>query len=168
MAADRLWLDSRLEQFSYDHIYYGAYKCDISVWLEEQLRKVSLELSSSQYIIKLSYKELNEVSAAFGAAYDAVIERGVSEESTPPATWTKVISNSSKYPGDGNAAVDPRQLCTWQPIPVLNRFSLLTYLPDSVAGEEEATLTSSMKVTQPYNSSLTDHLCAPLLVANFN
>jgi hypothetical protein len=75
------------------------------------------------------------VSAAFGPAYDAVIERGVSGESTPPATWTKVISKSSKYPGDGNATVDPRQLCTWRPIPVSNRFSSLTYLPDSLAGE---------------------------------
>lgn len=62
------------------------------------------------------------MSAASGPACDAVVERGVCEESIPPATWTKVFSKSPKYPGDGNATGGPRQLHTWRPIPVSNRF----------------------------------------------
>jgi hypothetical protein len=157
MAADKLWLDSRSEQFSYDQTYYGAYKCNNCASLEDQIRKVLLELSLSQYIIRLLYKELNKVSAAFGPARDAAVERGACEESTPPATWTKVISKSSKYPRNGNATIDPSQPYTWRPIPVLNRFSSLSYLLDSVSGEEDVTLKSSKKVTQPYNRSFKKH-----------
>jgi hypothetical protein len=63
MAASSVLHDSRSEQFRHNQARHRVYKCFDCGKLESQLKEVLLELSSSQFIIKLLYKELNEATA---------------------------------------------------------------------------------------------------------
>jgi hypothetical protein len=56
MAARDVLSDSLSEQFSYNQAYYYSYRCYNCVTLESQLKEVLLELSLSQFIIKLLYR----------------------------------------------------------------------------------------------------------------
>ena len=53
MAVGRVLLDSCLEQFSCNQAYHDVYKCANCVSMESRLKDALLELSSSQFIIKL-------------------------------------------------------------------------------------------------------------------
>jgi hypothetical protein len=63
MAASVVFHDKRSEQVSYKQYLHYVQKCFSCVDLESQLKEVHLEISSSQFIIKLLYKELNGVIA---------------------------------------------------------------------------------------------------------
>jgi hypothetical protein len=63
MAAGETFADCFSEQFNYNQGHHDTYKCVNCVTLESQLKETVLELSSSQFPIKLLYKELNVVTA---------------------------------------------------------------------------------------------------------
>jgi hypothetical protein len=56
----------------------------------------------------------------------------------------------SKYSGDEKEAVNSELLHSRRPIPVSNRYSVLTYLPESTIGEDEMASLGSGRVTQLY------------------
>jgi hypothetical protein len=58
--------------------------------LEGQLKQALLELSSSQFIIKLLYEELNEAMAKHRPVCGATAENKEYEESALPTAWSKV------------------------------------------------------------------------------
>lgn len=116
------------------HAYHGAYKCVNCVTLENQLKEILLELSSYQFIIKLLYKELNDPTALYKPACDAIIENGVCVESAMPTTLSEF---TSIYPGGKNELVNSESEHAWQPIPVSNRYSVLSCLLQSSIGEDE-------------------------------
>ena len=144
MAAGGVVHDSRLEQFCHNQAYHRVHKCFNCVKLESQLKEAFLELSSSQFIIKLLYKELNEATAKHTSVRSAITENGVCEESVVATTWSKV---ASKYSCGKNESVNSEMLQTWQPVPVTNRYSVLSNLPESTI-EDEAVPSRSEKLTQ--------------------
>jgi hypothetical protein len=137
--------DSRLEQFRHNQAHHRVHKCLNCVKLESQLKEAFLELSSSQFIVKLLYKELNEATAKHTTVRSAITENGVCEESVVPTTWSKV---ASKYSCGKNESANSEMLQTWQPVPVTYTYSVLSNLPECTIGENEAVPSRSEKLTQ--------------------
>jgi hypothetical protein len=84
MAVDVVVLDYVNSQFgydSYDQACHGVYKCDNCVSIESQLKEALQELSSSKFIIKLLYKELNDATAIQKSGRDASVVSGFCEKS---------------------------------------------------------------------------------------
>jgi hypothetical protein len=150
MAADGVVLDSGSKQFGYGQAYHGVYKCDNCVSLESQLKEALQDLSSSKFIIKLLYKKLNDATVIQKSVHDASVVNGVCEELVLPITWSKV---ASKYSGGEKEAVNSELLHSQRPIPVSNRYSVLTYLPESTIGEDEMASLGSGRVTQLYTNN---------------
>jgi hypothetical protein len=67
------------------------------------LKEALQELSSSKFIIKLLYKELNDATAIQKSVRDASVVSGFCEESDLPIDWSKV---ASKYSGGEKEAVN--------------------------------------------------------------
>jgi hypothetical protein len=150
MAADGVVLHSGRKHFGYGQACHRVYACDNCISLESQLKEALQELSSSKFIIKLLYKEPNDASAIQKSVRDASIVSGVCEELVLPIAWPKV---ASKYSGGEKEAVNSELLHSRQPIPVSNRYSVLTYLPESTIGEDEMASLGSGRVTQLYTNN---------------
>jgi hypothetical protein len=71
---------------------------------------------------------------------------GVCKESVLPIAWSKV---APKYSGGEKEAVNSEMLHSRRPIPVSNRYSVFTYLPESTIEDEMASLGSG-RITQLY------------------
>jgi hypothetical protein len=109
-------------------------------------KRSSLELSSSQFIIKLLYKELNDVTAKHAPASDAVSESGGREDLAARISWSEV---TSKYSYNTHRSRNFEVLQKLQPVSITNGYSVLANLPESTAGEHEAVPLENEKSTQP-------------------
>jgi hypothetical protein len=145
MEAGGVLLESCSEQFSHDQAYHGACRCDNCVTLESQLKEVLLELSSSEFVIKLIYKELNDALAVYKPVRDAIVGNGDCEKSALPTARSEV---ASKYSGGKNESVNSELLHSRRPILVPNKYAVLTDFPESTIGEDEIASLRREEVTQ--------------------
>jgi hypothetical protein len=89
-------------------------------------------LISSQFIIKLLYKELNEAQRL--AVPRATTLNKAANEPVLSSTWSKV---TPKNPYDKRGPVNTKSLDPW-PLPqTSNRYSVLSYLPESATKGDE-------------------------------
>ena len=90
-----------------------------------------MELSSTQLIIKLLYKELNDSTTKQSSLSTKIFsESCVYEDSVLPSKWTTVASKDL-YNSDKPRSLETCQTC--QPISVTNRYSALSSLSDNMA-----------------------------------
>jgi hypothetical protein len=113
------------EQINYNYEHYSGANCLSCIDLESRLREALLEISSRQYINKLPYKELNN-----GASMNALGE------------WKRTTSRSqvSSFKCNHNTSRRSEALQSSQPVPITNRFSVLTKLPDPTISNEATSL----------------------------
>jgi hypothetical protein len=105
---------------------------------DSQQKEALLELSSSQFIIKLLYRELNEAQRILGSSVTVV--NGVCDEPVSSTGWTEV---SFKQVGGKSEAANFKPLQSRDLVPVSNRYSVLSYLSESAIEEEETIPTKS-------------------------
>jgi hypothetical protein len=136
--------DSSSKQFTHTQTYSCGYNCVNCARLESLLNEVLLQLSPSQYIINLLYKELNEITAQRMSVSNDIVRNKVCNEQPLLTTWTGV---SSKYSCGKTETVSPESLQSWRPVPVSNNYSVPFYLSESTTGGEETVSSKSGKAT---------------------
>jgi hypothetical protein len=113
-------------------------------------RSSLLELSSSQFIIKLLHTELNDVTEKHAPVSDAISKSGGYEDPAMPTTWSKV---TLKYSHNTNKSRTSEVLQTLQLVPITNQYSALANFPESMTGKHEAVPLEGEKSTQPLLAS---------------
>jgi hypothetical protein len=104
-----------------------------------------MELSSSQLIIKLLYKELTDSTTKQSLLSTKIFsESCVYEDPVLPSKWTKVASKDL-YNSDKPTSLETCQTC--QPISVTNRYSTLANLSDNMACNDGITSPEIEKIT---------------------
>jgi hypothetical protein len=132
MATSGELVYSHLRRISDNKANHRDCKCVNCAALESQLKDALLELSSSQFIIKLLYKELSEVQDPAVPRAHTVNE--VSNATAASSTWSKATPINFY---DKDDPVNTNSLDPW-PLPQSsNRFSVLSHIPEpSKTGEE--------------------------------
>jgi hypothetical protein len=138
MAAGVTVQCSRSKLNEYEQEVYGSHKCSRCTELENNLQVALSELSSSQLIIKLLYKELKETAAKYEV---------MSNATTGKVNWDGCKSrnrwSTAEYKRHSNIGNNSKLKSTYSshvPITTTNRYVALSNQSDCPPGSEDVTL----------------------------
>jgi hypothetical protein len=135
--ADRATLAcSPTKEKIYKQEIYSSNKCFKCIDLENPLQETSAELSSSQLIIKLLYKELEEATQKYEVRSLSTTQNATKNDTNLLTQWSTV---GSKRYGNNKNLRRMELLQTAEPIEVTNRYGVLCNLIESTVIETETT-----------------------------
>jgi hypothetical protein len=113
---------------SYNPDCNSEYKCSKCVELVSQLDEARKELSSSQLIIQLLYKEISDITAEKTLKLTNTISEYTNSDAVLSNTWSTV---ASKWLHNKNETSIFDSYWISQPVESTNRFTTLANLPES-------------------------------------